>query len=642
MRLFDWLRPPHYLLALFLVVTLVPAAAIVWLGMRILRQDRALERQQVQDRLERDADGVAAALGRELNALDQRLDDLLTVPDGLASAGALVVVLAEDGVRAHVGAPLVFVPSVRAIAEPDPSTWRRGETSEFSRNDPVSAAVEFEGLAKSTNPQVRAGALVRFARTLRKTRRREEALDVYARLGELGAATVEGEPAALVARDARCRLLGELGRTADLARERAALAAYLASGRVPIARDTFEFYARELADATGAVPATLRESAALAGAVSQLASQLQADRRSDAAGRRSVRIDGTPLLIVGHPSSSGFIALVAAPRFVDTTWPRIWSADRETTLIDADGYVVRGGGNSGGPGAVRSALDTRLPWTIRLTSTASAAESGIARPRRLLQASLALIAFLVVAGSIVVIRAVRQELAVARLQSDFVSAVSHEFRTPLTSIAHLTEMLRTRDTIGDDRRRQYYDVLAHETDRLRRFVETLLDFGRMEAGASAYQFEPLDPRGIVSRAVEEFRGELPRDGARAIAVKPHGEVPAVRGDRDALALALRNLLDNAAKYSSDEIDVELAREGDEVAVAVRDRGPGIPANEHQRIFQKFVRGAATRGSNIRGTGVGLAMVRHIARAHGGDVRLESEIGRGSTFTLLLPVEKSHA
>jgi signal transduction histidine kinase len=126
-------------------------------------------------------------------------------------------------------------------------------------------------------------------------------------------------------------------------------------------------------------------------------------------------------------------------------------------------------------------------------------------------------------------------------------------------------------------------------------------------------------------------------------VNANGGLPAVSIDREAFARALWNLLDNAAKYSAADapIDIDLGSEGERIAISVRDRGPGIPAAEHRRIFEKFVRGAGSAESGVKGTGVGLAIVQHVVRAHGGEVRVASEVGHGSTFTMVIPSAERH-
>lgn len=273
------------------------------------------------------------------------------------------------------------------------------------------------------------------------------------------------------------------------------------------------------------------------------------------------------------------------------------------------------------------------------TANPGAELSQLAGRRRLLLAGLAMMAVLTVLGGYFTARAAARELAVARLQSDFVSAVSREFRTPLTSMRHLTELLAGDAVPTEDRRRQYYSVLARETERLHRLVESLADFGRMEAGGHVYRFEAVDPVELVESVVAEFRGEVETSGRR-VDLTANGlgrQACVVRADREALGRAVWNLLDNAVKYSpkSRTIDVAVARDNGQVMLSVRDGGVGIPPEEHATIFHKFMRGRSAKDSGVRGTGIGLAMVRHIVRAHGGQIRFTSAVGTGSTFTILL-------
>jgi two-component system phosphate regulon sensor histidine kinase PhoR len=309
------------------------------------------------------------------------------------------------------------------------------------------------------------------------------------------------------------------------------------------------------------------------------------------------------------------------------------------SIATADGHRVMGEPPGKDQHVIsRRDADSGLPWNLAITDAAASADAAaFAARRRLLSAALAALVILIPAGGYVVWRAVHKELAVARLKADFVSAVSHEFRTPLTSMGHLTERLQRDTSIPDDRKRQYYDALAHDTDRLRRFVETLLDFGRLEAGEATVRPEPSDLAAVVTDIVNEFRAER---AGREIVVRLDAALPPVRLDREAFSRALWNLLDNAAKYSPHDspINVELGQEAHAAIVRVADRGPGIPEAERRLIFQKFVRGADSKAAGIKGTGVGLALVDHLIRAHGGHVRLESAIGRGSTFSVVLPIK----
>jgi signal transduction histidine kinase len=250
---------------------------------------------------------------------------------------------------------------------------------------------------------------------------------------------------------------------------------------------------------------------------------------------------------------------------------------------------------------------------------------------------LAVIGLVILATGHLVSRAVRQELALAREQAAFVSAVSHEFRSPLTSLTHLTSLLRSDFHPTEERRRQYYDVLAHETERLRRFVDTLLDFGRIQAGAARYHLAPVDPVSIVAAVVDEFRCHVASD-THPVSFAAPAAVPQIAADADALGRVLWNLLENAAKYSPDgsPIVVVVEVDAERIAFRVKDEGVGIPSAEQSFVFDQFYRGAAALESAIKGTGVGLAVARHIVLAHGGTITLSSTVGIGSTFSVLLP------
>lgn len=252
---------------------------------------------------------------------------------------------------------------------------------------------------------------------------------------------------------------------------------------------------------------------------------------------------------------------------------------------------------------------------------------------------------LVILGSgYVVYRAISRELRVAQLQSDFVAAVSHEFRSPLTTLRTITELLAQSRISDESRRRQSYVFLDRETNRLHRLVEDLLDFGRMESGRKQYRVEPHDAFDLVRATVTDFTEHAEAQGfsVKADLVTPEGaSASTIRVDEEAFRRAVRNLLDNAVKYSPvcRTVWVNATICDHRVLISVRDQGMGIDAEEKQAIFQKFVRGQAAKKAGIKGTGIGLAMVRQLSEAMGGEIRVQSEVGVGSTFTLVLPLAK---
>jgi two-component system, OmpR family, phosphate regulon sensor histidine kinase PhoR len=201
----------------------------------------------------------------------------------------------------------------------------------------------------------------------------------------------------------------------------------------------------------------------------------------------------------------------------------------------------------------------------------------------------------------------------------------------------LSEILAFGRVPSEERRQVYYETLVRETGRLQRLVEALLNFGRMEAGARLYRFEELDAAALVETVVSEFEPHMAGQG-RHIEMKGMPAQCRIEADPEAISVALRNLVDNAIKYSPAQptVWVEWDVKDEFVAIRVRDRGPGIAESEKKAIFRKFVRGSAAAAANVKGSGVGLAMVRDIVIAHRGQITVASAPGLGSTFTMLLP------
>jgi signal transduction histidine kinase len=223
-----------------------------------------------------------------------------------------------------------------------------------------------------------------------------------------------------------------------------------------------------------------------------------------------------------------------------------------------------------------------------------------------------------------------------KLQLDFISAVSHELRNPLTVLCLTSEQLLSGKISEPDFRTEHYRMLQRESERLKKRVEGLLAFGRSLSPAGVeHQKCFIDPVELVDSVVREFKDT---DSAPdyELSVSPAEDTPLIEGDATALSTAVWNLLDNAVKYSPDckKIWVELGREGENAYVRVRDRGRGIVDTEFDRVFDKYVRGESSH--HTTGTGIGLAIVRHVVTAHGGTIRLESRVGQGSSFTLVLP------
>jgi signal transduction histidine kinase len=253
---------------------------------------------------------------------------------------------------------------------------------------------------------------------------------------------------------------------------------------------------------------------------------------------------------------------------------------------------------------------------------------------------VALLVLAIAVGSWLIVADLNRQLRLARQKTDFVSNVSHELKTPLTSIRMFTEML-AEDRVQDDaKRRHFLGIIMAETARLTRLINNVLDFARLERGEKKYQFAHFDLADLVRETVESYRPHVENHGFTLQAQIP-SEPLTFHGDRDAIAQVLVNLLSNAEKYSGDhkEIEVALESKADSIEVRVFDRGLGVPSGCEEKIFDQFYRAHDSLGSGIQGSGLGLTLARQIARSHGGDVVYQAREGGGSCFALKLPQVK---
>ena len=251
----------------------------------------------------------------------------------------------------------------------------------------------------------------------------------------------------------------------------------------------------------------------------------------------------------------------------------------------------------------------------------------------------ALMAVAAVAGVLLTWRAARRERQLSRIRSGFVANVSHELRTPLASIAVFGELLRRGRITGPGKVVEYGRRIEQESARLRHLIDNVLSFRRIESAEVRYRSRPAALEDVVRAALAAVDTRRAQDGFTIAVTAPEVPLPAVRVDAAAMTQVFVNLLDNAMKYSGRRrrVRVELRRCGDDLAVDVADEGIGIAPEDHARIFDEFHR-AVPAGSGVAGTGLGLAIVRHVVRAHGGRIRVDSRLGHGATFTILLSPE----
>ena len=243
-------------------------------------------------------------------------------------------------------------------------------------------------------------------------------------------------------------------------------------------------------------------------------------------------------------------------------------------------------------------------------------------------------------GSWLIVADLSRELAIARQKTDFVSNVSHELKTPLTSIRMFSDLLAEGRVADEAKRLSYLGIISAEAARLTRLINNVLDFTRLERGEKMYQLQRCDVAGVVRDTLETYRPQLEQNGFRLECALPTGPLFG-DADTDALAQVIVNLVSNAEKYSNDakEIRVEVVRSNG-ITVRVLDRGPGVPRGLEAKIFEQFFRVNDELSNGVQGAGLGLALARQIVRAHGGDLTFEPRPGGGSCFVFHIPTHET--
>lgn len=279
-------------------------------------------------------------------------------------------------------------------------------------------------------------------------------------------------------------------------------------------------------------------------------------------------------------------------------------------------------------------------WQLafKITDSASIEAASTRRRSAFLWTGYLVIAGLVLIG-LLLGHYLRRQMRLARLKTDMVAAVSHELKTPLASMRLLVDSLLGDDRVDAVKTREYLALIAGENERLTRVIENFLTFSRLERKKLRFQFRGTEPDAVVDSAVAAMRERFEQSGGEiAVAVEPG--LPNLRADPDALSIVLINLLDNAYKYtpSDKRAEVRVFRDNGHVVFAVADNGIGIRASDRKRIFRQFYRVDQSLARETSGCGLGLSIVQSIVRAHGGEIRVASTFGQGSTFSVAIPAE----
>ena len=332
-------------------------------------------------------------------------------------------------------------------------------------------------------------------------------------------------------------------------------------------------------------------------------------------------------------------------RIVKEALPRIYSeattpASR-VDVIDEEGRIIFGPPLRSSEFTVGVRFPTTLyNWRLQVSPKAAAELALRVQNRRSLELLMLLLSCIViVAGIAAMLVAAEKERRVSALKSEFVANVSHELKTPLALVRMFGEMLQSGRVASEEKRQEYLDIIVRESERLSNLIENVLDFAKVERrGRDAYELVDGDVGEAVAKAANVYRYRAEKDAVKLVVdVAPN--LPLAKIDERAVQLAVINLVDNALKYAPNgkRVTVRASHERGSIAVRVIDEGPGVPADERQRIFERFVRGGRREGDDatarIRGSGIGLALVKHIAESHGGRAWVEGTSGATFVFTI---------
>jgi signal transduction histidine kinase len=282
--------------------------------------------------------------------------------------------------------------------------------------------------------------------------------------------------------------------------------------------------------------------------------------------------------------------------------------------------------------------DNFPPWRLELTYVGPKGLGEISIFSNFYFWTIITLIIILVFGTALIARIVAREMEILKIKSDFISSVSHEFKTPLTSMKALTERIEKGKVTQPAKMKQYISIISHDIDRLIRLVGNILNFSNIEEGKKVYKKEETDITIWLKEIINNYKKESIESGI-SISADIEDDLPALYIDKDAMTQAIFNLLDNAVKFSRGEKMVRVTVEKNEnlIIIKIKDKGIGIENDEKDKIFEKFYRGKSAVKYYIKGTGLGLSLVKYTVEAHNGHIDVGSESGWSTVFSITLPV-----
>jgi signal transduction histidine kinase len=314
-----------------------------------------------------------------------------------------------------------------------------------------------------------------------------------------------------------------------------------------------------------------------------------------------------------------------------TSW--IVKGRDEKTILESENFPS-------GSVTVRSNFEGGYPpWSVELYQKDSDIfETFLFSRRGIYFLAFILLAGILLFGLILTNRTIAHELELSKMKSDFVSTISHEFKSPLSSIRQLAEMLQSGRVPSEVRRQEYYDVLVEQSERLSLLIDNILDFAKLEEGRKKFDFQMINIGELLKDLVSVIQDQV-RHKDFVIQLEIEKPLPVIHADKESITQVITNLIDNAIKYSgeSKKVIISASEQNRYLVIKVKDFGIGIRKEEIDKIFERFYRGGDELTRTVKGSGLGLTLVKQIVEAHRGKISVESSSGKGSTFTVMIPL-----
>ena len=559
---------------------------------------------------------------------------------------------------------------------------KNAEDAEYIRNDyPGAVSIYNDAFLKSINHTIKGRILNHLARNLMKTGKFNEATDVYSKIinDYPDERTESGLPLEVHAKLQKTECYSKLGDKSLSINSDLTVFEDLLSDKWNLNESQFKTYASIVSERlTSLLSDNTSESIEFKSRfelfkkryldkigqwqtinniksyiVPELSNYLQANSFSSSPFKFSKRIGNEDCLISAviipgqnQEDNTGLLAaklnnLYLQNNILDNSIKEIQPPENTSLCITSlSGDSIRGIKNNTPDVITTTTLfdDNFPPWRLELTYNGPKGIGEISIFSNFYFWTIITLIIILVFGTALIARIVAREMEILKIKSDFVSSVSHEFKTPLTSMKALTERLEKGKVTQPAKMKQYISIISHDIDRLIRLVGNILNFSNIEEGKKVYKKEETVIAIWLKEAINNYKKESIESDIN-ISVELKTDLPALYIDKDAMIQAIFNLLDNAVKFSRGDVEAEVTAEknGNTIIIKIKDKGIGIENDEKDKIFEKFYRGESAVNNFIKGTGLGLALVKYTVEAHNGHIDVESEPGWSTVFTITLPI-----